>query len=253
MNLLADCYSLLFIGFAIDGAIDKNYTGLIYLGVLSFIALVIGVMRRVLDSRFYANIYQDTGSKMIAQMQEDDASQKTARLNMIREFVEFLEHSLPQLINSIIGLAGVIITLASLNLTVFYGSLIVTLVIVLIFWVTSGRTTRLNKSSNDEWEKQVDTVAKNNETELHNHLKEMMKWNIKLSDLEAFNFSLSWIALFLFLMISIVVAVGDGITAYGTLFALVMYVFQYMEMVTQLPFFYQNWLRLKEIIARIQQ
>ncbi len=241
----------LFIGYAIDGVIHERFAGVIQLEVLSLIALVIGVGRRVLDSRFYAKIYLEIGSKMVAQMEGDLSSKKTARLQMIREFVEFLENSLPQLINSIIGLLGVIVIIASLNLTVFYGSLLVTLVIFLIFWATSGLTTKFNKASNDEWEKQVDIVAKNDEQQLRVHLKEMMRWNIKLSDLEALNFSISWMALFLFLVISIVVAVGDGITAYGALFALVMYVFQYMESVIDLPFFYQNWLRLREIKERL--
>ncbi len=243
----------LFIGYAIDGAIQKDYSGVIQLGVLGLIALVVGVGRRVMDSRFYAKIYEEAGSKMVSKMQNDDSSKKSARLNMIREFVEFLEHSWPELINNIIGFVGVIVILASLNLTVFYGSLLVSMVILLIFWMTSNRTTTFNTSSNDEWEKQVTIVDKGDEQELLFHLKQMMKWNIKLSDLEAFNFSLSWIVLLLFLMTSIVIAVGDGITAYGALFALVMYVFQYMESVIQLPFFYQNWLRLKEIKNRLEK
>lgn len=243
----------LFIGYAIDGAINESYSGVIQLGVLSLIALVIGVGRRVLDSRFYAKIYQKVGSKVISNMQDDLSSVKTARLSMIREFVEFLENSLPELISNIIGLVGVIVIIASLNLTVFYSSLLVTLVVFLIYWITSNRTMRLNKSSNDEWEKQVDIISANDKQQLRVHLKEMMKWNIKLSDLEALNFSISWIALFLFLIASIVIAVGDGITAYGALFALVMYVFQYMENVMNLPLFYQNWLRLKEIKERLKQ
>ncbi len=243
----------LFIGYAIDGAINEDYSGVIKLGILSLIALVIGVGRRVLDSRFYAKIYQNIGSKVISNMQDDLSSVKTARLSMIREFVEFLENSLPELISNIIGLVGVIVIIASLNLSVFYGSLLVTLVVFLIYWITSKRTMRLNKSSNDEWEKQVDIIATNDKQQLRVHLKEMMKWNIKLSDLEALNFSISWIALFLFLIASIVIAVGDGITAYGALFALVMYVFQYMENVMNLPLFYQNWLRLKEIKERLKQ
>ncbi|MFD2566892.1 ABC transporter six-transmembrane domain-containing protein [Pseudotenacibaculum haliotis] len=243
----------LFIGYAIDGAINEDYSGVTQLGVLSLIALVIGVGRRVLDSRFYAKIYQNIGLKVISNMQDDLSSVKTARLSMIREFVEFLENSLPELISNIIGLAGVIVIIASLNLSVFYGSLLVTLVVFLIYWITSKRTMRLNKSSNDEWEKQVDIIATNDKQQLRVHLKEMMKWNIKLSDLEALNFSISWIALFLFLIASIVIAVGDGITAYGALFALVMYVFQYMENVMNLPLFYQNWLRLKEIKERLKQ
>ena len=38
---------------------------------------------------------------------------------------------------------------------------------------------------------------------------------------------------------------------YGAVFALVMYVFQFMESVMLLPLFYQQWLRLREISGRL--
>ena len=171
---------------------------------------------------------------------------------MIGELVEFLENSLPALINTIIGLMGVIIIIATLNLTVFYGSIVVTLIIFLIYWLSSKRTIAFNKSSNDELEKQVVIIATNDKKLLRDHLKEMMKWNIKLSDLEALNFSISWIVLSIFLVTFIVISVNGGILKYGILFSLIMYVFQYIESVISLPFFYQNWLRLREIKDRIE-
>ena len=49
------------------------------------------------------------------------------------------------------------------------------------------------------------------------------------------------------------ISVGDGIVQYGALFALIMYVFQYMENVANLPLFYQNWLRLTEIRRKARE
>ena len=243
----------LFIGYAIDSAINGSNYGAIQLGLLGLAALVVGVGRRVYDSRFYAKIYQDIGSRAISKMEDNLSSKKTAHLGMIRELVEFLENSLPELMSSVIGLIGVIGIIATLSLNVFYGSLVVTVIIFLIYWLTSSRTIRLNKMSNDEMEKQVDVISKNDEGELNLHLKEMMKWNIKLSDLEAANFSVSWIVMITFLVASIIISVSDGIVKYGALFSLIMYVFQYMENVINLPFFYQNWLRLQEIKERLEQ
>ena len=183
--------------------------------LLGLIALVIGIGRRVFDSRFYAKVYQNVGSDTISKLHNANSSVKSARLNMIGEFVESLENSFPELISNIIGLVGVIVIIFTLNQVVFYGSLIVTFIIFLIYWVTSKRTIKLNKSSNDEFEKQVDVLSKKNETELALHLKEMMKWNIKLSDLEATNFSISWIVLSIFLVISILISVDGGVIKYG--------------------------------------
>lgn len=243
----------LFIGYAIDDAISGSYYGAIQLGVLGIAALIVGVGRRVFDSRFYAQIYQSIGSKAIARIEGDRSSVKAARLGMIRELVEFLENLLPELISNVIGLVGVIVIIATLSLNIFYGSIIVTFIIFILYWATSAKTIKLNRSANDEFEKQVDVIAKNDEEELNLHLKQMMKWNIKLSDLEAGNFSVSWVVLIGFLVASIIIAVSDGIVKYGALFSLIMYVFQYMESVVNLPMFYQNWLRLQEIKERLEE
>ena len=79
-----------------------------------------------------------------------------------------------------------------------------------------------------------------------------MKWNIKLSDLETINFSIAWIFMMGFLVWSIIISVEGGNVQYGAVFALVMYIFQYIESVVSLPFFYQQWLRLGEISERLR-
>ena len=242
----------LFIGYAIDSAIQGSYQGSLQLGGLGVVALVIGVGRRVFDSRFYARVYQDIGARVISKMEEEVPSKKSARLGMIRELVEFLENSLPELIGNVIGLIGVVAIIATLNLNVFYGSLIVTVLVFLIYGTTSAKTIRLNKSANDELEKQVTVIATKDRRRLERHLGEMMKWTVKLSDLEAINFSISWVVLIAFLVGSVMISVSDGMVKYGALFSLIMYVFQYMENVINLPLFYQNYLRLREIKARLE-
>lgn len=242
----------LFIGYAIEDAINNSKVGAIQLGALGLSAVIVGGGRRIFDSRFYSKMYQDIGANMFLNLKDKSASVKTARLGMLRELIEFLENYLPQLIHSVIGLVGVVFIIVTLNLKVFYGSLLVTLIIFIIYWISSKKTVFLNKSYNNEIEKQVDIISGDDDKELKTHLKEIMKWNIKLSDLEAINFSVSWIVLISFLVVSITISTEDGTMKYGALFSLIMYVFQYIESVVNLPFFYQNWLRLLEIKERIE-
>jgi len=197
-------------------------------------------------------VYQNFGIEIMARMKREKPSVKSARLGMVGELVEFLENSFPELINTMIGLLGVIVLIGAMNLSIFYGCLLVTLIVFLIYWMSSDQTSKLNESSNDEMEKQVDIISAKDEVSLGFHLKNMMKWNIKLSDLEAVNFSLSWIVLLVFLVGSIMISIQDEVLKYGTLFSLLMYVFQYLENVMNLPFFYQEWLRLKEIEKRLE-
>lgn len=242
----------LFIGNAIDGAINNEFDNAIKLEALGVLLLIIGMGRRVFDSRFYAKIYQKLGADILLKLKDEETSVKTARLNMVKELVEFFENALPELFNNIIGLVGIMGILAILSFKVFLGCLMTTCTIFLVYWLSSGITLEYNEKSNNEWEKQVAVITKNKEEDIHHHLKEMMRWNIKLSDLEAMNFSISWLVALAFLIASIIMSIDDGITKYGALFALVMYVFQYIENLINLPFFYQNWLRLKEIVYRLE-
>ena len=241
----------LFIGRAIGDAMAGHHSGVVQLGIIGIAALLVGVGRRFFDSRFYAKIYQDISPQVLSRIDGDQSSVKAARLGMIHELVEFMENSVPELISAVISLFGVIIVLATLNLPIFYGCLIVTLIIGLVYWMSSAITMRLNKASNDEFEKQVNVLARNDPAALSDHLRKMMHWNIKLSDLEAANFSVSWIALMGFLVGSILIATGQTTVEYSILFSLIMYVFQYIENVVHLPFFYQHWLRLQEITHRM--
>ena len=242
----------LFIGFAIDYAIAGSYKGAVQLGTLGIVSLIIGSGRRFFDSRFYADVYTNFGLKAVEVVDVKEESKRTARLSMLRELVEFMENSLPVLVDNIIGLIGVIIIISFLSVKIFVGTLLVSLIVFMIYVISSKRTLGYNEGYNDELEKQVDAIANKN-NELSNHLRAMMNWNIKLSDLETLNFSVSWLFLLGFLVLSIVIAISDGITQYGTLFALVMYVFQYIGSVVNLPLFYQQWLRLSEITERLKR
>ena len=242
----------LFMGKTIDGVLTDRYEACIPLAVLGVCLLVVGMARRVFDSRFYAKVYEQIGVDTLVRFRGRETSVKTARLQMVRELVEFLENTLPELINNSIGLIGIVGVLFVLNLKIFYGSLAVAGIVMLMYWVTSKRTLLYNEQANNELERQVDIVSMNQKKALREHLRRMMHWNLKLSDLEAINFSFSWLVALSFLILSIVMATADGVLQYGALFALVMYVFQYIDALINLPYFYQSWLRLHEIALRLE-
>lgn len=241
----------LFIGYAIDDTIAKTYDGLILLGALGVALIIIGGGRRLIDSRFFAKIYTHVGIQTVNKL-EDDASVKTARLSMLGETIEFMENDLPNIISHTIGLVGVIIIIAALNLNIFMGCLLVVFLVVIIYILSSGKTLSTNTAFNNELEKQVSVLSEKKESALKLHLTKLMRWNIKLSDIETINFSLSWLIMIVLLIFSILIAVSDGIIQYGILFALVMYVFQFIESMVSLPIYYQQYLRLSEIVGRLQ-
>lgn len=243
----------LFMGFAINGLLDSSYDGLISLAVLGTVYLLLGAGRRLYDTRIYAGIYSTVVPELVEKEHKKDSSVSkiTARANLFTEFVEFLENSFPEIVNSLIGLFGTLLIILSLNQNIFVACLIASLFVLVIYLFSGKRNFRLNKGYNDELEKQVDVLAAADKNRIDAHFKKVMRWNIKLSDFETANFSIVWAGMIILLLYAIIAAVDSGITAYGTVFSILVYVFDYMESVITLPLYYQQIIRLNEISSRL--
>lgn len=237
----------LVIGRAINSAIAGTTSGLYEFGGLGLIVMAISVGRRLVDSRAYGRIFTILGKELVERESEGSTSTTTARIGMLREIVEFFEDDLPQLISSLIGLVGTVGILWALDLPVALGCLAVAVVTVVLYAMTGKLTRRYNKGLNDELERQVDAIRS---TRAGRHLRDVMRWKIKLSDLEAGNFGVVWLFMMALLVFTIWSATRKGLD-YGSVFSVVMYVFQFAESVIMLPLYYQQWLRLRDISGRV--
>ncbi len=243
----------LFIGRAIGDVLNKELTGLWLLGILGFLLVIIGGFRRMYDSRLYARVYTQLSSATLNRMPKDEHSTKTARLSMLSEMVKFAEFQLPDIIQHSIGLIGVMAIIAFLNLNIFFGALLSGALVIGLYLLSGKKTFLFNQAYNNELEEQVNVISQNRQSELKLHLLKLMRWNIKLSDVETINYSFSWLFMLLLLLAAIALSAWNGNIEYGALFALIMYVYQYIESMVSLPLYYQQWLRLTEITQRIQK
>jgi ABC-type multidrug transport system fused ATPase/permease subunit len=244
----------LFMGFAIDGLLQSDFSGLINLAILGGVSVVLGASRKFYDTRAYASIYSTIAPEMVDKenKRNSSVSKINTRANLLTEFIEFFENFLPEIVRNFIGIIGALVIIFSLNFQVFIACLIVLFVIIAVYILTSKKIFGLNKSYNDQLEKQVYVLSEKDNHQIKSHFKSVMKWNIKLSDLESINFSIIWTAMVGLLIYSIVTVVDSGIVEYGAVFAILMYVFDYIENTANLPLYYQQLIRLHEITKRLQ-
>ena len=238
------------LGRAIDAALGGTRRGFYELAGLGIVAMAIAIARRVVDSRAYARIYARLGEDLVLRESGGSTSTLAARLGMLREIVEFFENSLPNLINSTVGLGGTLLILSALNPAIALGCLGVGTVTAAIYALTGRLTTRYNRGLNDEHERQVDAVSSGDPERVGRHLRDLMRWNIRLSDLEAANFGINWVFM-TGLLVFAVASAAEQTVEYGAVFAIVMYVFQFVESMLGIPLYYQQWLRLREITGRL--
>lgn len=242
----------LVIGFAIDGLIDGHYTGVWQLTAVGFGILISGSLRRLYDTRLYSKIYVDISTKIAEKDKKSDTSTLNARVLMLKELVEFFENSFPELIVSLIGLVGTVAILYALDFQIFLGCLAALLLIIIVFALSSKRTTNLNHHFNNTLEKQVEAIENRHKKPIRGFMTDLMRWNIKLSDLETLIFGIIWLGMTALIVFSVVEATGDGTLKAGAVMSIVMYVFQFAEGTGMLPLYYQQYLRLQEISSRLK-
>ncbi len=241
------------IGLAINDLLQDELTGIALLGGLGVASLVVGALRRFIDTRTYATIYETTATELVAGEHERDAdvSSIAARSTLLTEFIEFLENSMPTIVNSIIGIVGTLIILARIDSGVFLASLGLAALVAAVYAVTGRHNMKLTTGYNDELEQQVNALSTRTTVAAHRHFSQLMAWNRRLSDLETLNYSLVYLGVIALLIYSPIAVVDGADPEYGFVFSTIMYVFQYVEAVLAMPLFIQQTIRLNEISQRL--
>ncbi len=250
---LLDLLFPLLIGYAINGLLNQSYAGIAALGGLGVLTLLVGSGRRFYDTRAYASIYTTLSTEMVAREQDkkNSISMISARASLLTEFVEFMENSMPLIVTSVIGLVGILVIIFALNLSVFWASIALFALMILVYLLSGRRNFRYNKAYNDELENQVNSLSTQDMGVIGKHFKTVMHWNIKLSDLETINYALIWLGIIGLLVYAPIAVIGSGVTNYGLVFSVLIYVFQYVESMVSLPYFIQQVIRLQEISGRL--
>jgi ABC-type bacteriocin/lantibiotic exporter with double-glycine peptidase domain len=241
----------LLIGLAITDVMDQSMRGVYLLGALSVFNLAMGSFRRFYDSRVYAKIFSHYAQMLKTKEQVNETSKTVGRVNLLSESLGFMEESLPILLAHLIGIFGTLFILLSLNTIVFVICLVALLLSVIVYSLTSKRTLLLNKGYNNELERQVERIGNPNSLFASMHFKRLMKWNVRLSDLETLNFAVVWLIMIALMVASIFIISADSTFQLGAILSVVMYVFQFIESAMNLPLYYQQGLRLKEISKRL--
>lgn len=244
----------LFIGFAINDLLVDKYTGIYQLAGLGVLSLLAGSARRFYDTRIYSSIYTEVASSLVEKEERkgSSVSKTVARTNLLREFIEFLEESMPEIVGGIVSIFGIIVIVFSLNENVAYACISMFFLLALTYTASGKLNYQLNARYNDKLEEMVDSIGSKNRKVIKGYFGSLMKWNIKLSDLETINFAVIWvgiIALFIYTPISVI---DSGVVKYGLVFSVLIYVFDYIDNVVDFPLHIQQLIRLHEISNRLK-
>ncbi|MFZ1313537.1 MAG: ABC transporter six-transmembrane domain-containing protein [Chitinophagaceae bacterium] len=255
LEMLGNLLRPFFLGLAVDDLIKGSYKGLVLLSAVHLGWLIIGTIRHRLDTRTYSAIYTSLVTKFLARRYNiSDVSKLSAHSTLSREFVDFLEFDLAYVVEAFYSIVG------SLLLLFFYDTSVVMVCLGILLPVTGlsyfyGKKMRnLNKQKNDELENQVDIISTGNNHLIRQHYDNLRKWQIRISDQEAWNFGIMEIMVMVVIGLALLITnktTGAGIEA-GSLIGIYSYIQRFVSGLDTIPYTVQRLSSLNDITRRIE-
>ena len=244
-----------FLGEAINDLMKGSYRGLIVLSAVHIAWLIIGTLRHMFDTRAYSAIYVSLVTKFLSRrIYKEDVSKLSAHSTLAREFVDFLEFDLVYVIEAMYNIFGSLVLLFFYNSSVVVLCLSVLVPVVLISRVYGKRMMFLNKQKNDELEHQVDIISTGERRSINDHYNNLRKWQIRISNQEAWNFGFMELLVMVVLGASLLItykASGAALAA-GNMVGIFFYVTNFTKGLDTIPYTIQRLTSLSDITRRIE-
>lgn len=241
----------LLIGFAIDGLLQQKYDELLNLAMVFFALILISVGRRIYDTRAYGSIRVRLGIEVDQRHHKESVSVRSARLDMARELVDFLENNVPELFTAVIQLAVSLIILALFDYRLALAAGVLLLAMVILYAGFHALFYRLNRALNSQMERQVNILNGVSSMRLISHLRVLRRHEIHLSDSDAILYGLIFTMIGGFIIFNLWLCASMADATPGKLFSIISYSWEYAEAAIALPLAMQTLSRLKEISQRL--
>jgi ABC-type multidrug transport system fused ATPase/permease subunit len=255
IEMLGSLLRPFFLGLAVNDLTKGSYQGLILLSAVHFGWLIIGMIRHRLDTRTYSAIYTSLVTRFLARRyNKSDVSKLSAHSTLAREFVDFLEFDLAYVVEAFYSIIGSLLLLFIYDTSVVLVCLSILLPVIGFSYFYGKKMRTLNKQKNDELEKQVDIISTGNNHLISQHYNNLRKWQIRISDQEAWNFGIMEILVMVVIGLSLLITnktAGSGIEA-GSLIGIYSYIQRFVSGLDTIPYTVQRLSSLNDITRRVE-
>jgi ABC-type bacteriocin/lantibiotic exporter with double-glycine peptidase domain len=198
-------------------------------GVWAFLGVYLGwqgiaILRKILDTITFTKVYNQVCLQTIEHHKEEgiEVSKINARIELLKQVVSFFEIDLPFMMNSMVSIMGSAILLYFYNPMLLIICLLIILPSLFINYFFGKKMIKVSAQVNDQYEKQIDVITHQNMDGIKRYFEEVRQFNIRKSSLEAYNFGILELFVFIMIMASVYVICktpnvnyGDIVASYG--------------------------------------
>ena len=240
-------------GWAVDELVRREFRGLAWLVAVWLVHLAIAFVRQRGDTRVFMAVYADLASQLVAEQQGrgEGTSKVSARVEMVRDIVGFFEKEVPAVVHNVLAVVGSLAMLFTYDIDAGFIAMAVLLPMFLVnawYW---RRALRLNRTLNNQVEREVDDIASGSAFRVARHFRLLRRWRIRLSDTEAWTWGVTELATIVALVLILVDFTASPAFTAGAIYAVLAYVYDYLEGLNQVPRVVNSLAHLRDVRARL--
>lgn len=198
---------------------------------------LLNTARYVIDTRVFGAVNVDLMSRVAREQFAANCtdSQAQTRINLASKMTHFFESTVPWIIGCSVSFLGGLWALYALNSAVFWATCVFLVPVAIRGFVLAKRLIPENIKYYDESEKNMDVIKSRDLGQITQHYQELLKINIRISNLHAYSFSvMNILQVTLVAVILYFLGVSPGVTA-GAVYAVYAYVLKVTNNVDALP------------------
>lgn len=240
-------------GWAVDGLLKGSYRGLSALIAVWLVHLVTAFVRQRFDTRVFMGLYARLAVRTVAEQQQlgHGTSIVSARVEMMRDMVGFFEADVPAMFSQVVTVVGSLVMLFTYDLQAGLIAMAVLLPMGLVnawYW---RRALRLHRGLNDQIEREIEDIEAARPLRLRRHFGRVRRWHVQLSDSESWTWTVTELATIVALVVLLIDFTRSASFSAGAIYAVLAYVFDYLEGLDSAPALVNNVARLRDIRARL--
>lgn len=240
-------------GRAVDDLVKREFTGLMLLVAVWLVHLVLSFVRQRVDTRVFMGLYADIASHIVdvQQAQGEGTSKVSARVEMVRDVVGFFEKEVPAMMHNVVAVVGSLAMLFTYDTDAGFIAMTVLLPMGLVnawYW---RRALHLNRAINNQIEREVDDIESGRIFRIRRHFRLLRRWRVRQSDTESWTWGVTELATIAALVLILVDFTQSPAFTAGAIYAVLAYIYDYLEGLNQVPTVVNNLARLRDVRARL--
>jgi ABC-type multidrug transport system fused ATPase/permease subunit len=242
-------------GLLVDGFISNTYSGIFWFVLTYVLWYGTAMVRRIVDTKVFTIVYNNVTVQTILHHRDQgiNTGKVNARIELLKQMVQFFESDLSFLINNLVQLFAAATLLYFYDPNVMVVCFVVIIPSFIINYFFMKRMQTVSSQVNDQYEKQLEMIETHaDKNQLISYFDGIRSLAIKKSNLEASNFGILEIFVLIMIIASLYLICQNPTLKYGDIVAIYGYVTRFAYSFDFIPHLSSRLSVIKDIDNRLK-